>query len=428
MIKLLRDLLSHTGWDVFAARTHFFVVILLLLIIPLPAFTYSAFDDLVERDEVQRYIERFLTREHGFFERSLGNAERYLSTVKQLFQGQGLPEELVYLPIIESGYSPRAYSRAGASGMWQFMPTTAQWQGLCIDFWVDERRDPVKSTHKAIAHLRYLHEHFGEWELALAAYNAGIGSIDLAIRRAHTRDFWVLGREGYIKSETREYVPRFIASAYVAANYERYGFSLRENTQFTAHETIEIDRPVDLSIFSKNASIPLSTLQFLNPELNRLITPVGRRYVLRVPEEHFADALRVYHELPKEVLVGVTHHTIRYGETLGGIAQRYDTSVTLIKHLNNIRNPKKLYAGRTVLVPLTTERNELPAVHVNTPSRGFHTQEIHYTIQRGDTLWEIARRYDSDVETLLFVNGMSFSSVIKPGDEITLWLDLAFAP
>jgi membrane-bound lytic murein transglycosylase D len=428
MTKSHRLSLSHTGCGVFVARTYLFLGILMLFIVTLPAFSHSAFDDLVERDEVQRCIDRFLTRERAFIERGLGNAESYLSTVKQLFQGQGLPEELVYLPIIESAYSPRAYSRAGASGMWQFMPSTARWQGLCIDFWVDERRDPVKSTHKAIAHLRYLHEYYGDWELALAAYNAGIGSIDLAIERAHTRDFWVLGREGYIKRETREYVPRFIASAHIVGNPERYGFSLRENTRFTAHETLEIDKPVDLSVFSKNASIPLSTLQFLNPELNRLITPVGRRYVLRVPEDRFADALRIYHDLPREDLVGVARYTIRFGDTLGEIAQRYNTSLTLLKHLNNIQNPKKLYAGQTVLVPLTTERDEVSEVQAGTPNRSFNTQEIRYTIQRGDTLWEIARRYDSDIETLLFVNGMTFNSVIKPGDEITLWLDLAFAP
>lgn len=412
----------------FLACVYVLAVILVISRLPLPAYTQSDFEELRNREEVQRYIGRFLTRERAFIERGLKNAEIYLPTVKKLFLGQGLPEELVYLPIIESAFSPRAVSRAGASGMWQFMPSTARWQGLRIDFWVDERRDPVKSTSKAIAHLRYLYGYYEDWALALAAYNAGMGSINLAVKRAHSRDFWVLAGSGYIKRETREYVPRFIASALIAQNPERFGFTLKENTRFTDHEVLEIDKTLDLTVFSTSASIPLGTLQFLNPELKRLITPVGRRYSLRIPKDRFADALRVYHELPAEDLVGVTRYTVRYGDTLGEIAQRYDTGVALLGHLNNIHNLKMLYAGQTLLVPLTSESGEVPEIQANAPSRDFDTQEILYTVQHGDTLWEIARRYNSDIETLLFVNGMTFSSVIRPGDEITLWLDLAFTP
>jgi len=409
-------------------RRSWSALLLILLLLPWPALALESFERLIDRPEVQHCLERFLTREHAFIERGLRNAEVYLPTVKRLFQGQGLPEELVYLPIIESAFSPHAYSRAGAAGLWQFMPSTAQWQGLRIDFWVDERRDPVRSTEKAITHLRYLYRYYGNWELALAAYNAGIGSVNLAIKRGDTRDFWTLSTRGLLKRETREYVPRFIASAHIARNPEAYGFSLKESGRFSDHEILEIEKPVDLTILSQNASIPLGTLKFMNPELNRLITPVGRRYALRVPENRFAAALRVYHRLPKEDLVGVERRVVRYGDTLGKIAEQFNTSVTLLRHLNNIQNPRRLYAGQTILVPITSEGGVSVEEKVDIPSRGFNTQEIRYTIQRGDTLWEIARRYDSDIETLLFVNGMTFNSIVKPGDEITLWLDLAFAP
>jgi membrane-bound lytic murein transglycosylase D len=416
------------GLGVVSPCVYILSMILVVSMHPPTAYTESDFEELYNREEVQHYIGRFLTRERAFLERGLKNAEIYLPTVRELFRGEGLPEELVYLPLIESAFSPRAVSRAGAAGLWQFMPSTARWQGLRIDFWVDERRDPVKSTSKAIAHLRYLYGYYEDWALALAAYNAGMGSVNLAVKRAHSRDFWVLAGSGYIKRETREYVPRFVASALIARNPQRFGFKLSENTQFTDHEVLEIDKTLDLTVLSRSASIPLGTLQFLNPELRRLITPLGQRYSLRVPKDRFAEALRVYHELPAEDLVGVTRYTVRYGDTLGEIAERYDTGVALLGHLNNIYNPRVLYAGQTLLVPITSERGEVPEIQTSAPRRGFDTQEILYTVQHGDTLWEIARRYNSDIETILCVNGMNFSSVIRPGDEITLWLDLAFTP
>jgi membrane-bound lytic murein transglycosylase D len=350
----------------------------------------------------------------------------YLTIVREIFEQENLPEELVYLPLIESAFSAHAFSRAGASGIWQFMPSTAKWRGLHIDFWVDERRDPVKSTEKAAQLLKYLYGYYGNWELALAAYNAGIGAVNLAIKRGGNRDFWELGRMKLLKSETRQYVPRFIAAADIAANAEAYGFSIGQNDKFLFHENLIVEKPVDLSVFSRESAISLKTLKFLNPELNRLITPVGRIYTLRIPADSYAEALRVYHNLPKEDLVGVKHYTVRYGDTLGEIAQNYKTSVTLLKHLNGIGNSRRLMAGRTILVPITQDGIDSEEVDPYTPVRGFNTQEIFYTIRKGDTLWEVARRFNSDIETLLFVNSMSFNSIVMPGDEIRLWLDLAF--
>lgn len=408
-------------------RWKWYILVFIFLVLPVYVFPTSDFKQLLHKEQVQQSLNRFLTRERSFIQRGLNNGAYYLPMVRQIFENAHLPEELVYLPLIESAFSPVAYSRAGASGMWQFMASTATWQGLKIDFWVDERRDPVKSTEKAAEHLAYLYSYYSNWELALAAYNAGIGSVNLAIKRGKTRDYWKLCSMRQLKRETREYVPRFIAAAHIAHDPEAYGFSYQRNESFAAHEIIEMHKPVDLTVFGNKAGISLRTLKFMNPELNRLITPVGRSYTLRVPAQSHADALRVYHNLPKEELIGVRRHTVGYGDTLGDLAEHYHTSVSLIKHLNQIRNPKRLYAGQSILIPITDENIEPMVAAASIPRQSFDTQEIHYTIQKGDTLWEIARRYGSDIETLLWVNGMSFNSIVMPGDEIKLWLNLAFA-
>jgi membrane-bound lytic murein transglycosylase D len=389
---------------------------------------YALVEQGESRPEVQRSLDRFLTRERAFIQRGFDNAAHFLPTVERLFQDKGVPAELVFLPLIESAFSPQAYSRAGAAGLWQFMASTATWRGLRIDYWVDERRDPVRSTTAALTHLKYLFEYYRNWDLALAAYNAGTGSVNLAIKRGKTDDYWQLCSKRLLKRETREYVPRFIAAALIARDPEKYGFSIGEHSGFGDYEMLELNRPVDLTVLSTRSSIPLQTLKFLNPELNRLITPVGRRYELRIPEERFTEAFRAYHDLPEEDLVGVERRIVRFGDTLGGIAERYHTSVTLLRHLNNIQNPKRLYAGQSILIPVTSRAAPEAEKQVVALKRGFHTQEIEYIVQKGDTLWEIARKFNSDIEVLLYVNGMGFGSVILPGDEIKLWLDLAFSP
>jgi membrane-bound lytic murein transglycosylase D len=345
---------------------------------------------------------------------------------RDIFKSEGLPEILIYLPLIESAYSPHAHSPVGAVGIWQFMSSTAGGYGLIIDFWVDERRDPIKSTQKAAQHLSYLFKYYKNWELALAAYNAGVGSVNRAIKRGRTRDYWKLSTMGLLKRETREYVPRFFAAAHIAQNHSVYGFAHSENNRFPEYEILTVDQPIDLSIFSQKTEVSLKTYKFLNPELNRLLTPIGKSYGLRVPKDKYADALRVYFNLPKDELVGVKRYTVRYGDTLGDIAESNDTSVVLLKHLNGIRNPRRLYAGQSIVIPIGPEGVEQFNEIARSPIKGFKTQEINYIIRQGDTLWEIARRFNLDIETLLWVNGMTFSTVLMPDDEIKIWLDLAF--
>jgi membrane-bound lytic murein transglycosylase D len=388
-------------------------------------FSATIIQEPDERLEVGLAFERFLTIERQFIQRGLNNAGYYLPFIKEVFNKERLPEDLIWLPLIESAFSTNAYSRAGACGLWQFMPGTARFYDLKIDFWVDERRDPFKSTEKAAKLLKSLYNYYGNWELALAAYNAGMGSVNLAIKRGRSRDFWELRTKGLLKRETREYIPRFYAAAYIAKNLNRYGFEIHTDAGFLEFETLLIEKPIDLTIFASKTGIKLGSLKKLNPELQRYVTPFGENYYLRVPREKLARALVVYKDLPKEELTGVRWHRVRSGETLSEISERYDTKVTLLKRINNIRNSKKVYAGTKILVPVHSESPDIENDPIYLPKRGFNTQEITYEVKNGDTLWGIAKKYDTEVDLILAVNGLTFESVIMPGDAIKLWIDTA---
>lgn len=403
------------------AAVFFFVIIFFHL----PAHSKTIFQHPLDRNEVKKAFERFLTTERTFIQRGLNNAVYYVPFIKEVLEKEKLPPDLVWLPLIESGFSVKAYSRAGACGLWQFMPRTAGYYNLNIDFWVDERRDPFKSTEKAAELLKSLYNYYNNWELALAAYNAGMGSVNYAIKKGKSRDYWRLRSMGLLKKETEEYVPRFFAAAYIAKNHEKYGFHYNTGIHFPEFEVLLIKEPVDLTVLARRSGIKLSMLQFLNPELRRFITPFGNSYKLRVPREKFADAIIVYKELPKEELAGVKWHMVRAGETLSEIAEKYQTKVSLIKRINNITNSKRVFAGRKILVPVNTKSNEFEEETVYIPKKGFSAQEIRYTVKNGDTIWDIAMTYRTDVEMILAVNDLSFESIIMPGDEIKLWLDTA---
>ena len=300
---------------------------------------------------VRYYIDGFCGRMRDFFERALARSGKYRSMMAEILHSEGLPEKLVFLALIESGFSTSAYSRAHALGPWQFIRSTALHYGLAINPWVDERRDPVLSTRAAAAYLKDLHQRFGEWYLAAAAYNAGEGRVGTALQRAKTNDFWRLrNARQHLKLETRDYVPKFVAAALIGREPEKYGFeeiSYEEPWQF---DEVIIDRPLRLETVARMANTNIEVIKELNPALLRNFTPpTNEGFTLRLPAGSQTTFLAAYAELPASGKIKLSLHKVKKGELLGRIAKKHGLTVNQLMKENGLKS-NRLRPGQELII------------------------------------------------------------------------------
>src|SRR6202007_1340057 len=238
---------------------------------------------LMMTDQVAGYISYFSNRGRGTFEHAFARSGRYHDMMVKILKEEGVPQELIYLAQAESGFHPLAVSRAGARGMWQFMGSRAKGYGLQRDWWVDDRQDPEKSTHAAARHLKDLYQQFGDWYLAMAAYNSGPGTVQSAVKRTGYADFWELYRRNVLPKETRNYVPIIVAVTIMAKNPTQYGLEHLEKAQPVPFDIVRIDYPVDLRLVAECVDVSAADLQDLNPSLLRLTTPKDKEFDLSLP-------------------------------------------------------------------------------------------------------------------------------------------------
>ncbi len=282
----------------------------------------------------------------------LERSARYLEIMKDILKDKNMPEELVFLPIVESGFNPKAYSPARAAGPWQFIAGTAKRYGLVIDWWRDERKDPVKSTVAAADYLKDLYGMFGSWSLALAAYNAGEGRIAKALRKTDSDNFWSLLDTKQIRQETKDYVPHYIAATIIANTPEDYGFR-----NLTYHEPFEYDEvtlyvPVDLDVIAKCAGTSVDEIRELNPELRRWSTPPNlSEYTLRLPPGTADAFIQNLSDTPDEKLFSYDSYTVKKNDTLKKIAARTNVPVSTILALNSLAGIERLPAGQKIKLP-----------------------------------------------------------------------------
>ena len=307
---------------------------------------------VVENNRVRYFVNYFTGKFRGFFERALSRSGRYIPMMAAILQEEGLPQDLVYLCLIESGFSPRAVSKANAVGPWQFIRSTGLRYGLKINGWVDERRDPVKSTRAAAAYLKDLHLQFGEWFLAAAAYNAGENKVEKAMHRSNTNDFWRLSQKTYLKTETRNYVPKFIAATVIASTPEKYGFGDVVYESPLEYDEVMIQKPLSLKSVAELAKTTVEVIKGLNPALLRNTTPPNENgFLLRIPRGSGESFVQAYERLPQSTQLRVITHKVKKGETLLGIAKNYGQKVSQLMELNELRN-RQIRVGQELIVIL----------------------------------------------------------------------------
>lgn len=387
-----------------------------------PAYEPPSFDvPVVRNDEVEKFIDYFRGRGRGTFTKWLERSTTYMTMVKDILSEEGLPEDLAYLALIESGFSPYAKSSANALGIWQFMLLTGKHNGLRSDWWVDERHDPELATRAAARHLRRLYSKFDSWYLAAAGYNGGEGRIRRAIKKVKSEDFWVMAEHRRaLKRETRNYVPKFLAALLIAKEPEAYGFTDLNYKDPIAYDKIIIERPTDINVIAKAAETTVSEIKRLNPALLRWFTPPGDGgYEIRIPQgstELFKVNLA---RIAPSERVRFHTHKVRPGESLYSIARRYKTSIKPIVYLNNIKKKRLIRAGSTLVVPVR-ERKRSARNSVRAARAGVHAAGGTYIVQTGDTLWDITRRFDLPMKDVLKWNDIDKSDILRPGQRLHL--------
>jgi len=304
---------------------------------------------------VVSFIKAFRGTRKKNIRNALNRSVEYIDEFKRIFKEQGLPGDLAYLPLIESGYRVQALSRARALGIWQFMASTARMFGLRVDWVVDERRDPYKSAAAAAKYLKKLYEEFGDWYLALAAYNGGTGRLNRAIKRLKTKDFFKIAEHRWhIRRETRNYVPAFLAALIIAKDPEDYGFTIEKDKEekiFANTKTIQIPSPVDMKQVAALAQISYNELQKINPELIREFTPFDKDlYSIRVPNTVDESTLAELKRLPPAKKYFIGWYKVERGDSLYSIARKFNTSVNKIKNANKLRS-NLIHPGKQLLIP-----------------------------------------------------------------------------
>ncbi len=375
---------------------------------------------MILNDSVENHMEYFKTRGRDIFQKWLDRSARYIPVMREIFREKNLPEDLVYVAMIESGFNPYAVSWARAVGPWQFMTHTGKLYGLRIDWWVDERKDPVKSTYAAAEHLKDLHNLFGSWPLALASYNAGAGKVQRAVLRTRSEDFWDLKASRYIRGETKNYIPKFMAATIIAKNPEAYGFQV-EAVQPFVYDEVVITEASDLHLIARCAGTTFETIKELNPELKRWATPPDTsHYILRIPKGSREVFTTAYASLPADQKIRWDRHLVGKGETLAGIAQLYNTSPDAIRDINGIKK-NRLAPGSQLLVPVDTNGKDQALTSLSSEQPG-KKQQILYRVRRGDNLAKIARKHDVTVADIREWNkGLR---TIRVGQKIKLVVDV----
>ncbi|RMH17444.1 MAG: LysM peptidoglycan-binding domain-containing protein [Gammaproteobacteria bacterium] len=382
--------------------------------------------DVDTHPSVQPYI-RWYARKQSYLDRVADRARPYLYDIVTEIESRNMPGEIALLPIVESAFQPFAYSPGRAAGIWQFIPATGRHFGLKQNWWYDGRRDVYRSTRAALDYLQQLHQQFeGDWLLALAAYNTGAYNVTRAIRKNRKKgkptDFWSLS----LPAETRGYVPKLLAIAYVLKHADKVGVHFNPIPNQPYWKTVKLDSQLDLAKAAEFAGVSIEEIYRLNPGLNRWATPPGA-FELLLPADRISAFKEKLEKTPSSMRLSWKRHVIKRGESLGLIAKKYHTSISQLKELNQLRS-NRIRAGHALIVPVAAKSMQQYTLSeiqrkldlLNRPANSQRFKIIH-TVKSGDSLWEIARTHHVKVETLARWNNFSPRDPLRIGQKLIIW-------
>ena len=384
---------------------------------PLP---YYGDFPLSDHARVSKIIRQYSVTSRKMFGKWLERAGRYIPKIQMVFADEGVPLDLAYLAMIESGFNVRAYSWAHAAGPWQFIEGTGKLYGLKNDWWQDGRLDIESSTRAAAKHLKYLHKRFdGDWYLAVAAYNAGGGKVRKAVRKSGSRDFWALTNGRVLREETKNYLPKLLAALSIVRDLEAYGFDNLDFSEPLEYETVTLETTTDLEIVARFCGISYRELKELNPALKRWCTPPGvKNYPLHVPFGRASQVRSLYAQLPKSQRAHYHRHQIKSGDTLQVLARKYHIRVDDIVALNHIKNPRALQIGQNLILPLKAGYTRLP---VDSLADSYvRSRRKIYKVRSGDSLWSISRKFNVTQKQLRVWNKLGWSNILRPGQVLAV--------
>jgi membrane-bound lytic murein transglycosylase D len=371
---------------------------------------------LMINDYVAGYINYFSTRGRGVFERALIRSGRYRDMIQRVFKEEGIPQDLIFLAQAESGFHPLALSRARARGMWQFMASRGVGYGLRRTWWLDDRQDPERSTHAAAKHLKDLYSQFGDWYLAMAAYNSGPGNVQQAVRRTGYADFWELYRRDVLPRETKNYVPIILAMTIMSKNPQQYGLDSLELEPPEAYDVVRVDYPVDLRLAAECVEAPVEDLVDLNPSLLRRTTPKDQAYDLHLPAGSKDKYLAAIAAIPRDQRVSWRYYKVQPGDTVAGIAKKYRTTVRAIAQANGVPETE-LTADSRLVIPISLAASD--AAHVR-----YSRYPSRYRVHTGDTVLTVAEDFGVPPERLRRWNKLKGNELHR-GRLLTVYKPLA---
>jgi membrane-bound lytic murein transglycosylase D len=364
---------------------------------------------------VQYYMKYFTGSGRNIMQAWINRSNRYMYLVKDIFEKEGIPLDLAMLSFTESGFNPNAYSRAGAAGMWQFMPSTGRLYGLAVNEWVDERRDFEKSTQAAARHLKDLYNMFDDWYLALAAYNAGSGRIRKATKKHNSKDFFTIAGSRTLKLETRDYVPKYLAQLLLYKNLYAYGFTPPDDLPLL-FDTVELNSQANIIVIAAAMGSTYEEIKMLNPELRTPVTPPASKYRLRIPfgKKTLLTALM---KEPGFDQLRYTIYKAKAGESLATIAKRYEISVADIQKINALAYPQ-IYSNKLIFLPKKGEALSSLDLQFAKEVKGLSPK--YYTVRKGDNMTAISKKYNIPLYVLIRMNPKINPKRIYPGQVLVI--------